>query len=184
MYRTAGIDELEIEISDLVRLQKASNRAGGDAYQDILSSTNFARRRLTPRLSSASSSSTLNNLMPMINGPQNSLSRAPVNEEKQEETVTETVQTQQIQTTVRQIGQRIDDSAFFIPLPSSTMNQSSFAASQRQIGDGNVFMPLTSSTGQQNGHQQGNDGTIFIPVSSGNNFHPDEQAALRDQREQ
>jgi hypothetical protein len=153
VYRTAGIDEVEIEIKDLVRLQKANAR-NGDPYDDILSSNNMsARRHITPRLSSVSSSSTLNNLIPS-NGQQNSNNRV-AGEEKQEETVTETIQTQQIQTMFRQIGQNMDDSAFFIPLTSSTTHH-----------DGQAV----------------DDGTIFIPVSSAS-IRQDEQPALHDHRD-
>ena len=153
MYRTAGIDEVEIEIKDLIRLQKANGRGGG-AYDDILSSGNMARRHLTPRLSSASSSSTLNNLMPTNGGSQTQVANRIAGEEKKEETVTETIQTQQIQTMFRQMGQHVDDSAFFIPLSSSST---------------------------QNDGQTGADRTIFIPVSS--TIRQDEQPALYDHRD-
>jgi hypothetical protein len=119
-YKTAGIDEVEIEIKDLVRLQKA-NPKSNDTYDDILSSTNMPRQQLTPRLSSVSSSSTLNNLIPT--NPQHNQVNVIPDEENKEETVTETVKTQQIQTIFRQIGQHLDDSAFFIPLPSSNTHR-------------------------------------------------------------
>ena len=158
VYRTAGIDEVEIEIKDLIRLQKASGR-GGDSYDDILGSGNMTRRNVAPRLSSASSSSTLNNLMPANGGQQSQVANRVSGEEKKEETVTETIQTQQIQTTFRQIGQHVDDSAFFIPLSSS----------------------ITQSEGKAGGGGGGDDRTIFIPVSSA--IHQDEQPALHDQRD-
>jgi hypothetical protein len=87
------------------------------------------RQHLTPRVSSSiSSSSTLNNL----NIP---------HEEEKEETVTETIKTQQIQTTFRQIGQNLDNSAFFIPLTSSnTYHQG------QQNDDRKIIIPVSTST--------------------------------------
>jgi hypothetical protein len=131
-YKTAGIDEVEIEIKDLVRLQK-TNPKSNDLYDDILSSTNMARQHLTPRVSSSiSSSSTLNNLIP-LNPP-----HEEEEEEEKEETVTETIKTQQIQTTLRHIGQNLDDSAFFIPLSSSNTHQ--------QSDDQKIIIPISTST--------------------------------------
>ena len=147
VYRTAGIDEVEFELKDLIRLQRDKERTG-DPYEDILQVSGGSRRRITPLSSSASSSSTLKNLMgkqiqpPLYEG-----------EEKQEETVTETIQTQQIQTTFRQLGQGMDNSAFFIPLTSSA----------------------TESNRQTN-----NNGTIFIPVSS-STIQAEEKPALNDE---
>lgn len=202
---------MEFEIKDLIRSQKLVGRMGGDSYGDILSPNNLSRRHLTPRHSSASSSSTLNNLMPITASQSNGLNRPRDNEAKQEETVTETIQTQQIQTTFRQIGQRVDDSAFFIPLTSSSsMNQNGSQQQQPQqrLEEGSIFFPLTSSSSMnQNGSQQqridegsifmplasassstmqqqpADDGIIFIPVSSTATLLPEEHLTLRDQRE-
>ncbi len=129
-YQNAGIDEVEIEIKDLIGLQKA-NPKSSDPYDDILSSTNMPRRNLTPRVSSSiSSSSTLNNLIP-LNAPQ---------EEEKEETVTETIKTQQIQTTFHQIGQNLVDSAFFIPLPSSSSSHTHQGSDEQKI-----MVPISTS---------------------------------------
>ncbi len=132
-YKTAGIDEVEIEIKDLVRLQKA-NPKSNNTYNDILSSTNMPRQHLTPRVSSSiSSSSTLNNLIPVNSKHEE--------EEEKEETVTETIKTQQIQTTFRQIGQNLDNSAFFIPLPSSNIHHE-----EQQNDDRKIIIPVSTST--------------------------------------
>ena len=128
-YQNAGIDEVEIEIKDLIGLQKA-NPKSSDPYDDILSSTNMPRRNLTPRVSSSiSSSSTLNNLVPFN----------PPHEEEKEETVTETIKTQQIQTTFHQIGQNLGDSAFFIPLPSSS------SSTHQGSDETKIMVPISSS---------------------------------------
>ncbi len=132
-YRTAGVDEVEIEIKDLVRLQKANPRST-NTYDDILLSTNLPRQRLTPRGSSVSSSSTLNNLVPTNSQYEGA--------EEKEETVTETIKTQQIQTTFRQIGQNLDDSAFFIPLTSSTTTYQE----GRQNDEERIRIPISTST--------------------------------------
>lgn len=116
-YKTAGIDEVEFEVKDLIRLQKANARSG-DPYDDILTSTNLPRRHLTHHSPSISSSSTLNNLMP-TESSRNSNDLGP----GEEETVTQTVSTQQIQTTVRQIGQQLGNSAFFVPLSSAITHE-------------------------------------------------------------
>jgi len=90
----------------------------------------MSRQHLTPRVpSSISSSSTLNNL----NVPR---------EEEKEETVTETIKTQQIQTTFRQIGQNLDNSAFFIPLTSS----SNTYHEGQQNDDRKIIIPVSTST--------------------------------------
>ncbi|UJR09262.1 hypothetical protein I4U23_013508 [Adineta vaga] len=112
-YKTAGIDEVEFEVKDLIRLQKASAR-NSDPYDDILTSTYLPRHLLTSHSPSISSSSTLNNLMPIES--HHDPTHAGSGEE---ETVTQTVQTQQVQTTVRQIGQNLGNSAFFVPLSSA-----------------------------------------------------------------
>jgi hypothetical protein len=138
-YKTAGIDEVEFEIKDLVRLQKANARSSG-TYDDILTSTtNTARRHMTPRLSTASSSSTLNNLIPAKS--QYEQVNVVSGEEDKQETVTETIKTQQIQTTFHQIGQHLDDSAFFIPLTSSSTH---YEGQQNQ--DGKILIPVSTST--------------------------------------
>jgi hypothetical protein len=96
------------------------------------------RQRITPRVpSSISSSSTLNNLMP-TNSQTNNIGSG---EEEKEETVTETIKTQQIQTTFRQIGQNLDDSAFFIPLTSSNTYHE-----EQQNDDGRIIVPVSTST--------------------------------------
>jgi hypothetical protein len=139
----AGIDELEIEIKDLVQLQSETPiRSTGDPYGDILGPLNEVRRPVAKRLSSsASSSSTLNNLMP-VNEPANDLITA------EEETVTQTVQTQQIQTMFRQL----DDSAFFVPLGSSN-------------DDSTHFLPNNSSSTMTN-RALHDDSTHFLPNNS------------------
>ncbi len=140
-YKTAGIDEVEFEVKDLIRLQKANARSG-DSYDDILSSTNLPRQHLTPHSSSISSSSTLNNLMP-TNSSRDQPNIDSGADEK-EETVTKTVKTQQIQTTIRQIGQRLGDSAFFIPLSSSITNQD-----EQQNDDRKIIVPVSTSIRQE-----------------------------------
>jgi len=127
--KTAGIDEVEIEIKDLVRLQRA-NPKSTSTYDDIIMSSNMPRQHLTPRVSSSiSSSSTLNNLMPGNN---------PLSgEEEKEETVTETIKTQQIQTTYHQIGQSLDGSAFFIPLTHQE---------NQQNDERKIMIPVTMSS--------------------------------------
>jgi len=140
-YKTAGIDEVEFEVKDLIRLQKGNARSG-DSYDDILSSTNLPRQHLTPHSSSISSSSTLNNLMP-TNSPRDQPNIDSGADEK-EETVTKTVKTQQIQTTIRQIGQRLGDSAFFIPLSSSITNQD-----EQQNDDRKIIVPVSTSIRQE-----------------------------------
>jgi hypothetical protein len=103
-YKTAGVDEVEFVIKDLVRLQR------GNTYNDILSSSDMTRRNNTSDLSSSSS---LQNLM--LSGSQNATnSTAAISKE-------ETIQTQQIQTSFRQLGQQPEDSAFITPLPSSSI---------------------------------------------------------------
>lgn len=117
-YRTAGIDEVEIEIKD------APRRRGS---------------------SSLSSSSTLNNLASNQSQANNFRSAA----EEKEETVTETVKTEQIQTTYRQIGQNLDGSAFFIPLT------------------------------HQQGEEQSNEEKIIIPVTTTTSIQYEEQPAIQ-----
>ena len=140
-YKTAGVDEVEIEIQDLVRLQKA-NPKSTTTYEEMISSSNIPRRHGS---SSISSSSTLNNLTPGKSQRKNLIS----GEEEKEETVTETVKTQQIQTTFRQMGQNLDGSAFFIPL-----------------------------THQEEQKQQNDEKKIIIPVSTSSIRH-EEQPALQ-----
>jgi hypothetical protein len=136
-YKTAGIDEVEIEIQDLVRLQRA-NPKSMSTYDDILSSTNMPRQNIKPRVSSSiSSSSTLNNLLPANSQQENLVT----GKEEKEETVTETIKTQQIQTTFRQIGQNLDDSAFFIPLTSSNTYHE-----EQQNDDRKIMIPVTTSS--------------------------------------
>ncbi len=126
--KIAGIDEVEIEIKDLVRLQRA-NPKSSSTYDDIVMSSNVPRQHLTTRApSSLSSSSTLNNVM-----PDNLLS----GEEEKEETVTETIQTQQIQTTYHQFGQSLDGSAFFIPLTHQE---------NQQNDEKKIVIPVTMSS--------------------------------------
>ncbi|CAF0842388.1 unnamed protein product [Adineta ricciae] len=134
-YRTAGIDEVEFEVKDLIRLQKANARSG-DPYDDILTSTTLPRRHLTHHSPSISSSSTLNNLMPTEpNHNSNDLGAG------EEETVTQTVSTQQIQTTVRQIGQQLGNSAFFVPLSSAITHEDG------PINDNEkIVVPLSTSS--------------------------------------
>lgn len=122
-YRTAGIDEVEIEIKDAAR-PKATT-----AYKEFVSSSNVPRRGS----SSLSSSSTLNNLASNQSQANNFRSA----EEEKEETVTETVKTEQIQTTYRQIGQNIDGSAFFIPLTHQQEEQGS---------EEKIIIPITTTT--------------------------------------
>lgn len=148
------MDEVEIEIQDLVRLQK-TNPTSTNTYDDLISSTNFPRQHIIPRVSSSiSSSSTLNNLIPTNSQHDNLVS----GEEEKQETVTETIQTQQIQTTFHQIGQHLDDSAFFIPLTSSTTTTTA----------GNIHYD-----GQTN-----DDRKILIPISE-KSLHHDEHPALQ-----
>ena len=131
--KNAGVDELEIEIKDLVRLQRA-NPKSTSTYDDIMMSSNMPRQQLIPRAaSSLSSSSTLNNVMPGDAQGDNLLS----GEEEKEETVTETVQTKQIQTTFRQFGQSLDGSAFFIPLTHQE---------NQQNDEKKIVIPVTMSS--------------------------------------
>jgi hypothetical protein len=131
--KNAGVDELEIEIKDLVRLQRA-NPKSTSTYDDIMMSSNMPRQQLIPRAtSSLSSSSTLNNVMPGDTQGDNLLS----GEEEKEETVTETVQTKQIQTTFRQFGQSLDGSAFFIPLTHQE---------NQQNDEKKIVIPVTMSS--------------------------------------
>ena len=122
-YRTAGIDEVEIEIKDAARPKTTT------AYKEFVSSSNVPRRGS----SSLSSSSTLNNLASNQSQANNFRSA----EEEKEETVTETVKTEQIQTTYRQIGQNIDGSAFFIPLTHQQEEQDS---------EEKIIIPITTTT--------------------------------------
>ncbi|CAF4804199.1 unnamed protein product, partial [Rotaria sp. Silwood2] len=85
-----------------------------------------------------SSSSTLNNLLPTDS--QHNQNNVVSGEEEKEETVTETIKTQEIQTTFRQIGQHLDDSAFFIPLGSSSRYHELQKAENR-----NTNIPLSRS---------------------------------------
>ncbi len=131
--KNAGVDELEIEIKDLVRLQRA-NPKSTSTYDDIMMSSNMPRQQLIPRAtSSLSSSSTLNNVMPGDTQGDNLLS----GEEEKEETVTETVQTKQIQTSFRQFGQSLDGSAFFIPLTHQE---------NQQNDEKKIVIPVTMSS--------------------------------------
>ena len=136
---TAGVDEVEIEIQDLVRLQR-TNPTSTTTYEDMVTSTNMPRQRLVPRASSSiSSSSTLNDLMPRQ-------SLEPTAEE-QEETVTKTVKTQQIQTTFHQIGHIGGNSAFFIPLTSSNAQQiEQTEQQQNQDDDSRIRIPVSTSS--------------------------------------
>ncbi|CAF3299745.1 unnamed protein product [Rotaria sp. Silwood2] len=136
-YKTAGVDEVEFEIKDLVRLQKGNAKNSG-IYDNIILSTNISGQHLTPRVSSLSSSSTLNNLLPTDS--QHNQNNVVSGEEEKEETVTETIKTQEIQTTFRQIGQHLDDSAFFIPLGSSSRYHELQKAENR-----NTNIPLSRS---------------------------------------
>lgn len=95
------------------------------------------RQHITPRVSSSiSSSSTLNNLIPSNSQHDNLIS----GEEEKEETVTETIKTQQVQTTFHQIGQNLGDSAFFIPLTSSNTHYEGQTNDDRKI-----MIPISSS---------------------------------------
>ncbi|CAF1004012.1 unnamed protein product [Rotaria magnacalcarata] len=104
-YKTAGVDEVEIEIKDLVRIQKA-NEKSSNIYESILPSPSSARNSLI--VSANSQQDQANN----ISGA-----------EEREETVTETVKTQQMQTTVRQIGQNIEENTFCISSAPSIVYQ-------------------------------------------------------------
>ncbi|CAF1184354.1 unnamed protein product [Rotaria sordida] len=137
-YKTAGVDEVEFEIKDLVRLQQTNAKSGG-TYDAILSSTNMSHQHLTPRVSSLSSSSTLNNLV--STNSQNDQKNIVSREEEKEETVTETVKTQQIETTFRQIGQHLDESAFFIPLASSIRYHEG-----QENDDRKIIIPVSTSS--------------------------------------
>ncbi|CAF3441613.1 unnamed protein product [Rotaria sp. Silwood1] len=137
-YKTAGVDEVEFEIKDLVRLQQANAQNSG-AYDDILLSKSISRQHHTPLVSSLSSSSTLNNLMPT--NSQQDRRNVVSGEEEKEETVTETIKTQQIQTTFHQIGQHLDDSAFFIPLASSIKYHQG-----QQNDDRKIIIPVSASS--------------------------------------
>lgn len=136
-YRTAGMDEVEIEIKDLVRLHNGNERSENSQKDIFSSSMSASQRHITPaQSSSVSSSSTLNNLPPNHAQAINFYGGG-----KTEETVTETIQTQQIQTTIQQLGQQIDNSAFFIPLTSSATFESS-----QMVENGRISIPVTSST--------------------------------------
>lgn len=139
-YKTAGFDEVEIAIKDLVLLQKANGDGGN--YDDIVASTTMSRQQLIPRVSSLSSSSTLNNMVIPVNEQGNMANDAVANEEK-EETVTETVTTQQIQTTFRQIGQNLDGSAFFIPLTSAIAYQGEQQEEKQQNPETKIIVPVS-----------------------------------------
>ena len=139
-YKTAGVDEVEFEIQDLVRLQTA-NAKSSDNYDDIVTSTSRTYRHLTPSLSS---SSTLNNLMP-ANSQYNQVGVVLGNESK-EATVTETAETQQVQTTLRQIGRSIGDSAFVIPLTSSATYNQGQKNEEQQNGNKKIIVPVSTST--------------------------------------
>ncbi|CAF1422602.1 unnamed protein product [Adineta steineri] len=137
-YKTAGIDEVEFEVKDLVRLQRAHARNGGDSYDDILTSHDISHHDLKPQHSSSiSSSSTLNNLV--ARDSQSEQINIGSGEEK---TVTQTVQTQQIQTTFRQIGQHLGESAFFVPLSSAiTYNEGG-----QQHDESKIAVPISTTT--------------------------------------
>ncbi|CAF3464761.1 unnamed protein product [Rotaria socialis] len=128
-YKTAGVDEVEIEIKDLVRIQKSNETSSSNIYESILSP----------------SSSALNNLIVASNSQQdqaNDISGA----EESEKTVTETVKTQQMQTTVRQIGQNIEESTLFIPSASSMVYQEGKHIQQRQNDDARIIIPVSTTT--------------------------------------
>lgn len=125
-YGTAGVDEVEIEMR--------GNPKSTTTYEEFVSLSNVPRQNAKRRGSSSlSSSSTLNNLA--SNQAQGNNFRSA--EEEKEETVTETIKTEQVQTTYHQIGQNLDGSAFFIPLTHQAEEQSN---------EERIVIPITTSS--------------------------------------
>lgn len=121
---------MEIEIKDLVRMQQNTVQIN-ENYHDIFSSTYMPRENQRFRISSVSSSSTLNNLMSL-----NSAHDQPEivsTQEKKEETITETVETRRIQSNFQQTGENFEKSAFSIPMQPSTTAYQVYQSHERQI---------------------------------------------------
>ncbi|CAF2788588.1 unnamed protein product [Rotaria sp. Silwood2] len=93
-YKTAGVDEVDFEIKDLVRLQKGDAKNTGQ-YNNIISSTNIFRQHPPPRVSSLPSSPTINMLLQT--NPQHDQNKVVSDEEDTQQTVTERIKNHEIQ---------------------------------------------------------------------------------------